>query len=106
LAIAVILFAWWVSADNYPARWPRQFDSAQWKSADWKKRCDMVDDLRERVGIIGKTRGELVLLLGQADGHQGTDSDYWALCNSLSDVFVLDIRWRNGRAISEKVHDT
>lgn len=98
------------------AKKPRQFDSAQWKlaalqSPQWTlarlyDRCNMVDDLRKRGGLKGRTRAEVIALLGKPETHSGDPSDHYHLCPSFADEWILVIRWKNGRVASTHVRDT
>ena len=85
---------------------PREFDSAVWKTADLGQptRCDMVHDLIDRVGLVGRTQSELVELLGEPADDGGYD--HYHLCPSFMDVWILELRWRDGRVVSTKIRDT
>lgn len=88
------------------AKHPRKFDSQLWKSAGARDaRCDMVDDLRNRIGLIGKTRTELVALLGKPESD-GQGADHYHLCPSFMDVWILELQWENGRVYATRIHDT
>jgi hypothetical protein len=85
---------------------PRPFQSELWKSAGGGDvRCDMVADLRERIGLVGKTKAQLIELLGPPsdDGQGGT---HYHLCPSFTDIWILEIRWKDGRVASTTVRDT
>lgn len=84
---------------------PRPFDAQQWRAADGDDRCDMVDDLRDRVGLQGRNRDEVVALLGEPESHD-EPSDHYHLCPSFMDVWILEIEWENGRIASTRVRDT
>lgn len=86
------------------AKNPRRFDAQQWRLAVGDDRCNMVDDLRERVGLDGKSRADVIALLGEPETH-GELSDYH-LCPSFMDVWILEIRWENDRVASTRVRDT
>jgi hypothetical protein len=110
LATFIALFSVWSAGGAYTEAFPRPFDSASWKATDIAKssrRCGMVADLKFRVGIVGSTVSELNLLLGDPDDPTVYEnSSYWVLCPSFMDVWVLEVQWRNGRAISAVVRDT
>ena len=85
---------------------PQAFNSRIWKSVGMdQRRCDMVDDLHTRVGVVGRTRSELIALLGEpeADGQGG---DHYHLCLSLADVWILEVDWKDGRVASTSIRDT
>ena len=84
----------------------KPFDPALWRqAASGTVRCDMVDDLRNRVGLDGKTKAEVFELLG-APENDGQGLDHYHLCPSFMDVWILEIRWNNGRVASTIVRDT
>ena len=88
------------------AKHPRRFDAHQWRSAVGDDRCDMVDDLLEEVRLEGRSRAEIIVLLGEPETHAGDLSDHYHLCPSYIDVWILDIQWENGRVASTRVRDT
>lgn len=116
IAVAIVVAALpvvWLMGRPYTSTFPRPFDSEVWKAADpsaWPAddtRCGMVADLQLRVGIEGKTRHALSQLLGEPEKLSGDPSaSYWLLCPSFLDVWVLRVRWENGRAVDAIVHDT
>ena len=93
----------------YTSALPRPFSSDQWKAAGtWSDtRCSMLADLTYRIGVVGKTQSELYRLLGKPQHDDGDPtSSHWELCPSFADVFILEVRWRDGRAVSAQVRDT
>lgn len=88
------------------AKNPRQFDAQQWGAGLGDDRCDMVDDLRQRVGLQGKSRAEVIALLGEPESHGGDPSDHYHLCPSFMDVWILEIEWENGRVAATRIRDT
>lgn len=67
----------------------------------------MVLDLRYRIGLVGKTRAEIIALLGKPDDEDSDQSlDHWHLCPSFMDVWILEVRWKNDVATSAIVRDT
>ena len=103
----------WLAGGPYTSTFPRTFDSEAWKAADPTgypdddTRCGMVADLQFRIGIEGKTRGEVLRLLGEPESWPGeATTNYWPLCPSFLDVWVLTVRWESGRAVEAVVHDT
>ena len=108
--IVLVGLASWTGAcldERAPGRYPRPFDSTLWKSASGigDERCNMVSDLLDRVKLVGRTRSEVVALLGEPHQH-GTGVDHYELCPSLSDIWILEIRWRDGRVASTNIRDT
>lgn len=105
----ITLVSTYLSPGPYTSTVPRPFNSNQWKSADnWSDtRCGMLADLTHRIGVVGKTQSELYALLGKPQHDDGDpNSGHWELCPSFMDVFILEVRWRNGRAVSAQVRDT
>ena len=108
-ATAVALLFGWLNGGAHTEAFPRPFDSRSWKAADpWADtRCGMILDLRHRVGIVGKTRVEIIDLLGRPDDEDSERSmDHWHLCPSFMDVWILEVRWENDTAVSALVRDT
>lgn len=88
---------------------PQPFDAERWKSADtWgDTRCAMIADLLHRKGLEGRTRAEVIGLLGQPEDERGdTKLSHWHLCPSFMDIWILEVRWENGRVASAWVRDT
>jgi hypothetical protein len=95
----------------YTETYPRLFNSTRWKTADLNRgdeaRCGMLADLKGRIGLVGKSRSELLQLLGQPEDHgREAHSSYWLLCNSFADVWVLRVQWQHDQVKSVVVHDT
>ena len=94
----------------YTSTFPRPFDSERWKAVDsWddEARCAMIADLEYRVGLTGRTRAEVENLLGPP-GNEEPDQEpsHWHLCPSFMDIFILEIRYENGRVSDVRVRDT
>ncbi len=116
IGFGVFLFALpvgWLKGRPYTSAIPRSFDSQAWKEANpegWpadNTRCGMLADLQLRVGIEGKSREELLDLLGEPERWRTAPTDeYWPLCPSFLDIWVLTVRWKDGRVIEVVVHDT
>lgn len=114
LAAGVLLFVAWLGGGPYTETWPTKFDRDRWKaaSATWtgpdahedNTRCGMLMDLRFRVGIAGKSRNELVKLLGEPSGDES--EGFWTLCPSFMDHWILEVEWQHGRAANVNVRDT
>lgn len=109
LGAFILLLLLYFGGGAYTEALPRPFNSEKWKSVDhWgDTRCAMLADLRARIGIEGKTREELVELLGP-DENEKTDSriSHWHLCPSFMDVWILEVRWNDGVARDSWVRDT
>jgi hypothetical protein len=84
---------------------PRPFSSDRWKAAT-DARCAMVLDLRNRIGLVGRTRKEILQLLGWPDGSKDGLPAAYALCPSFVDIFILELAWKDGRVVSTRVRDT
>jgi hypothetical protein len=67
----------------------------------------MIADLQYRVGVEGRTRAEIFGLLGPPEDE---DSDptvsHWHLCPSFMDIYILEVRWDDGRVVDAWVRDT
>ena len=109
LGLFVILPVLYIGGGPYTETLPRPFVSEQWKSAgQWKDaRCAMLTDLRTRIGVEGKTQAELFELLGP-DENESTDASlsHWHLCPSFMDIWILEVRWKDGVADDSWVRDT
>jgi hypothetical protein len=109
LALVVLLPMAYVVGRPYTTTLPRPFDSGGWKSDDvWGyARCAMIADLRLRVGIEGKTRGELIYLLGPDENEVNDASlSHWHLCPSFMDIWILEVRWKDGIAEDSWVRES
>ena len=84
---------------------PRAFDMKTWQANRGNDRCDMAEHLVERTGLRGRTRAQLVELIGEADKRDG-QSDFYYLCPSYMDIYVLEIRWRDERVEGAVIRDT
>lgn len=99
----------WLTGGAYTTALPRPFDSQRWKAADtWTEtRCSMIADLTQRIGVVDKSRAELIALLGKAEDEDADPTtSHWHLCPSFMDVYILEVRWRGDRAVTAKVRDT
>jgi hypothetical protein len=71
------------------------------------ERCQMVYDLRYRIGLKGRTRAEILRLLGPSDDSGMRDAvSTYALCLPMMDYEVLELFWRDGRVVSSKVRSS
>jgi hypothetical protein len=66
----------------------------------------MVADLRYRIGLVGKTRKEIIGLLGAPEEQQAGYPSVYLLCLSMADVYILELGWKQGRVVSAVVRDT
>lgn len=111
LLFVALPFAY-LAGGAYTKTFARPFKSESWipasgNSFDDKRRCGMLADLTFRVGITGKTREEVVALLGEPeDRRREPGMSYWLLCPSSMDICVLGVRWSDGRAVETVMHDT
>jgi len=101
-----LAWAFGLGAPGY-GKLPRPFDSEDWKAADgWDDtRCNMVADLRHRIGLTGRTEAEVVALLGPPTSRDREVTTYH-LCPSFMDIYVLRLWWTDGRVVRTRVHDT
>jgi hypothetical protein len=93
----------------YTEALPQPFNSERWKTADtWSDtRCGMIADLMHRKGLEGRTRADLVALLGEPEGEgDETGLSHWHLCPSFMDIWILEVRWENRRVAKAWVRDT
>ena len=103
--ILVPLLAASCSGETDHAKNARTFNAQLWRAASGHDRCNMVDDLLERIGLKGKTRAELIALLGEPETHDDPP-DHYQLCPSFMDVWILEVEWENGRIASTRIRDT
>lgn len=110
LLLFLVLPILYVGGGAYTETYPRPFDSRSWISGaemDDDRRCGMLADLKLRIGLTGKTRSQITALLGPPiEWREEPKQSRWLLCPSFMDVWVLAIRWENGRAVEALVHDT
>jgi hypothetical protein len=66
----------------------------------------MVLDLRNRIGLVGRDRDEILRLLGKPDEASDGLPTVYALCPSWADVYILELDWKRGRVVSTRVRDT
>jgi hypothetical protein len=113
VVLVAALLVVWLFGRPYTSTLPRSFNSEAWKAAnptgypDDDTRCGMIADLRLRIGIEGKTREELLQLLGEPQTWRAEPkTEYWPLCPSFLDIWVLTVRWKDERAVEAVIHDT
>ena len=101
-----ITMLWVFSINYYPSH---AFDRQKW-FADKEKRYELSKDIIETKMLIGKTKDEVRLILGD-DG--GTDEqDYWSYYLGFRpqlfgiDPDVLDIEFKHGKVIKVGQHET
>ena len=88
----------WVSVVTY---YPEgEFDREKWRS-DQEKRYEMTDDLVTSKTLIGKTKSEIIELLGQEDNM--IESDKWVYYVGFRpsmfgiDPDILEIEFKDGK---------
>lgn len=83
----------------------KPFHSSRWKaSSGWQNtRCGMVSDLTHRVGLKGRTKREIIELLGMPDVEVNGSTSSYVLCPSLDNVHILELTWQHGRVASLRV---
>jgi hypothetical protein len=67
------------------------FDSAQWADADLRTRGRMVDDLLRRELLLGKTRNEVIQLLGEPDFDSTEELTYLSYQVDIGHAYVYDM---------------
>lgn len=108
-ALLALIAVGWLTGGPYTAALPRAFASDRWKAAGTLSdtRCAMLVDLRARIGIEGRTRKELLELLGPDENETGgSNQSHWHLCPSFMDIWILEVRWKRGIAEEAWVRDT
>jgi hypothetical protein len=113
-----ILVAWFFGIGTPTGQnLPRPFQSSVWKSADGfntKVRCSMVSDLRHRVDLVGRSRADVIKLLGpdqtrDIHPHEAPSSaepKLYVLCPDFPDWMVMTLEWQNGRVTNTDVWQT
>ncbi len=95
---------------SYTSAFPRTFNSTLWKQnakAETDVRCAMIADLRFRISLKGRSRAELVNMLGDPqDRDDQAETSYWLLCPSFMDVWILEVRWEGDHVADDWVRDT
>jgi hypothetical protein len=66
----------------------------------------MVSDLRYRVGLVGRSKAEVINMLGKPEEQQDDLPTDYELCPSLADTYILELAWKQGRVASVIVRDT
>jgi hypothetical protein len=95
LALALTPLWWWFT-------FPTQFDAREWKRSNGESqlRSDMAQDLIYSRILLGKTRLEVVELLGAPGSYArvaGADKEFYSLASHLCKGFV--IRFAGGKAV-------
>lgn len=115
-ALFAAIYAIWFVGLSTPGMHnpPKPFTSARWKASDGTSsygRCSMINDLRDRVGLVGKTKAQVVELLGPDETHRifryekpsAGEPRTYVLCPSDMDYYVLTLDWRDGRVTAADV---
>lgn len=84
---------------------PRSFSADAWRANRGNARCDMVEHLVDHIGLTGRSRSDLYKMLGAPDSASG-GADFYHLCPSFMDIYVLEIRWRDDKVRVARVRDT
>lgn len=72
--IGLFFFAAFVLSTSLIYLFEERFDKNEWRSSP-KQRYQMVDDIIESQLLIGKTKGEIILLLGEPNSSISADKD-------------------------------
>jgi len=56
--------------------------------------------------MVGRTRADVVRLLGEPEVPVDGGTSTYLLCPSFIDIYILEIDWANGRVASTRVRDT
>lgn len=118
-ALFLAVYAIWFLGLSTPGmhNLPRPFQSARWKASDGSSsyvRCSMINDLRDTVRLVGRSRAEIVALLGPDETHRifryekpsAAEPRTYVLCPSALNYYVLTLEWRNGRVSAAEVWQT
>ena len=92
----VLLLQLIIGCDDGTAKWPfEQFDRAKWAQTDEKNRFEYVRDLIDKQNLLGKSKEEIITLLGAPsyDRPDGTDAVYIVKVDSGL-VHVIDFRFQ------------
>ncbi len=90
-----------------------RFDNQKWKNWDIKEsdshlRWDMVDDLIDNYNLEGKTRKEIIELLGRPDNGVASSAEhfYYDLgpCRRGIDFGSLNMEFKSGKVVKIEKH--
>ncbi len=114
LAGGLLGAAWLIGIGT--ATWPgfpRPFDAGLWRAAATgvvdgmnDVRCRMVQDLRYRIGLNGRTPGQVIELLGDEREGRGGLPDSYVLCPTMADYMVLRLLWKGDRVVGSELHQS
>lgn len=107
-ALPVFLLCLALAACNGPDYWPREKFSAQaWQQSAPGERYRFAKDLQQSGTLEGKTRGEVVAILGKPDFEHpdGSYVSYLLRTGGLGfdQVFAIDVRFEAGRVSAIRV---
>ncbi|MFN8277382.1 MAG: hypothetical protein U0T84_07865 [Chitinophagales bacterium] len=97
----------WFFYLSYHSKYP--FDQQKWMR-DKEKRYELSDDIIEHQILIGKTKQEVVALLGREENFD--KSDNWSYYLGYRPGFIkidpeaLDIKFKNGKVVWVGSHET
>lgn len=83
------------------------FDSATWKSGNDSARGQMADDLIDRRLLIGKTRAEVIAMLGEPDQDGGGSLGYFVYFstdNAARPAYVIRVEFDKHRKLVKDAH--
>jgi hypothetical protein len=102
----LIILAFVFSASYYPTH---DFNKQKWVS-DSEKRYELSGDIIDSKILIGKTKKEVIEILGEPDGWK--EEDYWSYYLGFKpglfgiDPDYLDIKFRNNKVITVGQHES
>lgn len=106
LVYVAAIVIWIVSMTYYPSK---DFDKQEWKS-NIEERYQMSEDIIDSEILIGKSKQEVIELLGTEYWSNGEDniSYYLGFVPEIANIDpdVLDIYFENGRVIKISQHGT
>ncbi len=106
LVYVAAIVIWIVSMTYYPSK---DFDKQEWKS-NIEERYQMSEDIIDSEILIGKSKQEVIELLGTEYWSNGEDniSYYLGFVPGIANIDpdVLDIYFENGRVIKISQHGT
>ncbi len=102
----LIMLVFFFCLSYYPTH---DFNKQKWES-DTEKRYELSEDLIESKILIGKTKKEVIEILGEPDGWK--EDDYWSYYLGFKpsllgiDPDYLDINFKNNKVITVGQHES